>query len=502
MIEKRHSSNRNIIRRIILRGILVLDTPTCLGSGDADSPIDLPLLRDTISNHALLIGSSIAGALRNYLRECNKGYNLNDYRHDLVTTLFGDLFFYKDETNISEPERIKLKAQDNQSLLIIDDAISSDIIKSELRDGVKINSVTRTAEAKQKYDFEVLQAGTKFPLYFELLIEKDSDEPSLLKGLAIALQGLEKGEISLGMKKRRGFGRCKVNNWQVWSFNLEDASDRIAWLTLDHSWLTDPPCTKLPAVNTSIVAAMKEAGLQFVDERDDKRDRLFITATFTLATPLLIRSGQASSHKSPDVVHLKSRRNGELKPVISGTSLAGVLRHRAERIINTINKNPRIVEDIFGSDLGKDKNQQAKASRLIVNESVIKETTDLVQNRIAIDRFTGGALHGALFNEQPVFASDQTEFDLEIELRNPKNNEIGLLLLLLKDLWTGDLPVGGTSSIGRGRLQGKHATITLRREQEDKISTISQSALDKSLVLNNTESLEKFVAALYEEVIE
>ena len=40
--------------------------------------------------------------------------------------------------------------------------------------------------------------------------------------------------------------------------------------------------------------------------------------------------------------------------------------------------------------------------------------------------------------------------------------EIGLLLLVLKDLWTGDLPIGGESSVGRGRLRGKEATLSLK----------------------------------------
>ncbi|QFS51966.1 hypothetical protein GXM_09460 [Nostoc sphaeroides CCNUC1] len=484
---------RHIIRRIIIRGILILDTPTCLGSGDTESPTDLSLLRDSISNHALLTGASIAGAIRNYLRECEHGYLTSEKADDLPTTLFGAIRSYKDNNQNT------ITIEDgNQSPLIIDDSISTSPIKSELRDGVKINSVTRTAAEKAKYDFEVLQAGTKFPLCFELLIEKASDEPSLLKGLAIALQGLEKGEISLGMKKQRGFGRCKVHNWQVWNFNLEDASDRIAWLTLDHSWSTNSPCTKSPAVNPFIVAAMKEAGLQFSEEWDDKRDRLTINATFTLATPLLIRSGQSSSDKAPDVVHLKSRRNGELQPVLSGTSLAGVLRHRAERIVNTLQKNTSIIDEIFGVDFSKDKAKKAKVSRLIVHESVIKETKDLVQNRIAIDRFTGGALHGALFNEQPIFGSDKTELNLELELRQPKPHEIGLLLLLIKDLWTGDLPVGGTSSIGRGRLQGKKATITLA--YENKIWNITQASKNEPLIIDNSEDLEKFVDSLNEEV--
>jgi hypothetical protein len=33
------------------------------------------------------------------------------------------------------------------------------------------------------------------------------------------------------------------------------------------------------------------------------------------------------------------------------------------------------------------------------------------------------------------------------------------LLVLLKDLWTGDLPLGGESGVGRGRLRGLSATL-------------------------------------------
>ncbi|WP_413167541.1 hypothetical protein ACL6C3_12785 [Capilliphycus salinus ALCB114379] len=32
-----------------------------------------------------------------------------------------------------------------------------------------------------------------------------------------------------------------------------------------------------------------------------------------------------------------------------------------------------------------------------------------MQSRIAIDRFTGGAYHGALFSEQPIFGIEKTE---------------------------------------------------------------------------------------------
>ncbi|MEC4805717.1 MAG: RAMP superfamily CRISPR-associated protein [Jaaginema sp. PMC 1079.18] len=493
-LERLNRHQRPIAKRIIVRGTLILDTPTCLGSGDADSPTDLAILRDSISDHALLTGSSIAGALRNYLREYERGYGKEEQKTDRATSLFGGT--RRDDDG-------------EQSPLIVNDAISSKIPTVELRDGVEIEGTTGTAKKGHKYDLELLAARTEFSLCFELLIEQKQDpreqlnyEDRLVKSLALALRGLELGEISMGMKKRRGFGRCHVDKWQVWEFNLSDESDRTAWLLFERE------CTKSPVITNKITDALGVV----LNEGEDQRDRFTIDATFKLASPLLIRSGQAETGCAPDVVHLKSARiinevkyflasclrqqmfsqaiawlnllpqeitvwtseNLELfllayfllqpsrskLPILSGTSLVGVLRHRAERIVNTLKKPTTIIDEIFGPDFSQDKTKQAKASRLIVHESVIENTAELVQTRIAIDRFTGGAYHGALFQEQPVFANDETELKLEIELRNPIEHEIGLLLLLLKDLWTEDLPVGGGSSVGRGRLKGKKATMT------------------------------------------
>ena len=40
---------------------------------------------------------------------------------------------------------------------------------------------------------------------------------------------------------------------------------------------------------------------------------------------------------------------------------------------------------------------------------------------------------------------------LSDESRDEFEAQAGLLLLVLKDLWSGDLPLGGESSVGRGR---------------------------------------------------
>ncbi|MEQ8462048.1 RAMP superfamily CRISPR-associated protein [Coleofasciculus sp. E1-EBD-02] len=487
--ERLNRNQRHLIERIIVRGTLVLDTPTCLGNGDTEGVTDLMLLRDSITSKALLTGASIAGALRNYIHEYQYGYpNSDEYKEkkqelsnnqtNLISYLFGAE--RQDENG-------------NQSPLIVYDSISNEVPTVERRDGVKIKSETGTADDGAKYDLEFLAAGTEFPLCFELLIEQDTNKLLLLDAFTLALQGLENHEISIGMKKRRGFGRCHVDEWQVWEFDLRQYRDRVAWLTLDRSW--SKPYAKPPTTSQSIAAALGVTPAQ-----PDRRDRFFLEATFKLASPLLIRSGQDSTGCAPDVVHLRSHRDGELKPVLSGTSLAGILRHRAERIVNTLDKSEKIVNDVFG--FVEENSKQAKASRLVVHERVIENKDDLVQNRIAIDRFTGGAYHGALFSEQPIFGSDKTIVTVELELRNPKDYEIGLLLLLLKDLWTSDLPVGGESSIGRGRLQGKDATLTWHKwDKEKKLQqkeewTIVQVGENQPLEVSDSDRLEEFVQHL------
>jgi CRISPR/Cas system CSM-associated protein Csm3 (group 7 of RAMP superfamily) len=489
--ERMSREHRHIVERIIVKGTLELTSPTCLSNGDTDSPVDIALQYDSISNHALLTGTSIAGALRNHLRDYEHGYGATEQPTDLAALLFGG--------TRQDPEG-------DQSPLIVHDAVSDQPPTIEWRDGVRIDGTTGTAKINErdgeitggaKYDFELLVAGTKFPLTFELLIDekyllhKNVSRQNLLEALAIALSGLENSEINLGMRKRRGFGCCVVANWDVWQFNLRNDEHRMAWLTFGRPWATQ---YSLPATQGKIIEA-----LNISISKPDQRHFFELKASFSLDGSLLIRSGQINSGAAPDVVHLRSWRNGEAKPILSGTSLAGVLRHRAERIVNTIGQDSNLVKRIFG-EVSEDE-KTAESSRMIVHESIIENSADLVQNRIAIDRFTGGAYHGALLNEQPVWGNDNTKLKIELELRNPEDYEIGLLLLLLKDLWTGDLPVGGESSIGRGRLKGKKATLT-RYQPGDQMQKCEITQGDQYLEIDNPDDLdlEAFVKSLVDEV--
>ncbi len=435
------TESRRIAQRVIITGTLQLLTPAHLGNGERGEQVDMQLLRDPQDHRPLLTGTSIVGALRNYLQAHQYGDFVpedKEQRESAVALLFGG---------------VKGDAEGEQSPLIVDDAWAS-ITAPEIRDGVKIEGQRRIALSGGKYDIELLPTGTTFELRFELLLPSDEAKAdSLRSALVCALQGFEQAQIALGARKSRGFGRCVVPGWHMTTYNLRDRDGLLAWLTADLAPLQTADDQSRPIADL----------LQAAQLREDQRKLFTITAAFALDSPLLIRSEEPllprpgeppiDGDNQPDFAHLCDNAG---RPVVSGTSLAGVLRARATRILNTVRPHDAtsMVNRLFGRDLHTAKG--ATASRLVVQESTIEQGQMLVQNRVAIDRFTGGAFETALFGEAPQVGGT---VEITLTIRNPQDEDKGLLLLLLKDLWTGDLPIGGTSSIGRGRLRGMQATI-------------------------------------------
>jgi CRISPR/Cas system CSM-associated protein Csm3 (group 7 of RAMP superfamily) len=499
--DKMINKSRQIIERIVVEGTLKLLTPTSLSNGDADGLTDISLIKDEFSGNALLTGTSICGALRNYLRECENGFNNAD-ESPVAVKLFGS---HEDDGS--------------QSLLIIDDAVSSEKPKTELRDGVRIDRKTRTAVDKAKFDLELLESGTEFPLRFELLIceqrrnkeetaeevkaNTDNFKKELVSALATALQGFELGEINLGGRKRRGYGECNIEGWTAKHFDLKTKEGLLAYLgSTKHQ----------PQINNGekIIEVLKSVcSLDDEIEPKDIRNYFELNAWFAIDGSILIRSGSKFSDKyQPDSVHLRSKRNGTDEPIISGTSFGGVLRHRATKIVNTLKSNDdgSFVDSIFGVDMQKSK-KETFASRLEVSETEIKTkennvqiTHDLVHTRVKIDRFTGGAFDSALFDAAPAFSDGEKDaVNLKLRLRDAKPCEIGLLLLLLKDLWTSDLAIGGESSIGRGRLKGKTASLNYKNGSgswHSNMERIDDNKVKIDGIENNTEKIDllnKFV---------
>ena len=271
------------------------------------------------------------------------------------------------------------------------------------------------------------------------------------------LYGLTQQAAKTG-RQRRGYGRCQVMGWHVERFAMNDVAKVVKWLNYQM-----PDAVKATDFMPNIAQELKA---QF--EGTDAREFFQMKATFKLASSLLIRadSGKADA---PDMVHLK---NAAGEAALSGTSLAGSIRARAGRIARTLKgaAGDELIRGIFGWHDENDPDN-ASGSRLLVQESVVENPiANLVQNRVKIDRFTGGAYPGALFSQQPLFARTEEPTTVKVNLSLRKlaqmddewfQAEVGLLLLVLKDLWTGDLPLGGERSVGRGRLEGQEVKLML-----------------------------------------
>lgn len=454
--------SRKINKRIIIEGNLILETPAHFGSGDEMGSL-VPLIVDEMTNQPLLTGASIAGALRSYLWTREYGYGEKQASNGMAALLFGGA---------------RQDQHGDQSCLIVDDAYGENA-RVELRDGVKINPISRTAKEGQLYTFMVWSSGAKFPLRFELLITEGSDESRLRQALVTALSGLQNGEITLGSRKRRGYGRVKIDSWRVREFDLTQPDGLVAWMKEGGGRLTED-CTTPDLLKTMKVST----------QVGDKRDRFTLRATLLLESSLLIRADSTVA----DMGHLYS--NG--KPVLSGTSLAGAVRARALKIANTlaVTDANELINSMFGVDpkgsAADTTPSKRAASRVSIEEHFIigGESERWVQSRVSIDRFTGGALDTALFDQQPHFGG---KVQVNLELRKPEKHEIGLLLLVLKDLWTSNLPLGGEISVGRGRLRGQAAVLTYNNQTWKLTSTARGLTIE-----GDQETLETYVRSIQE----
>lgn len=483
--------SRGIGARIVVEGDLILLTPAHFGNGDGSDETDLPLLADALEpTRPLLTGASLAGALRAYLRR------VSGNEASLDTALFGGA---------------KGDDKGEQSPLIVDDALGQ-AAGVELRDGVKLDPTTRTAAEGALFNVETWAAGTTFPLRLELVVlDREGQPEAAMQALAAALTGLSNGSITLGARKRRGYGQARVARWLVRRFNLAgNVDDLLDWLRKGNDRLAANNKTQgvdtvdsngRPLPDDELMHALLKAFGSAAQPIANREHVFLLTAEFDLESSLLIRGSTGRDDLGPDMVHLHSRRNGKQQPapILSGTSLAGALRARVTRILNTLNPNKTqpIIAEMFGPEMkGK---VTPRASRVVVEEcEIVNAVTDLVQNRIRIDRFTGGVVEGGLFSEQPAFGKADTRLTVRLRLLDPQDHEIGLLLLLLKDLWTGDLPLGGEISVGRGRLRGRSATLIWKRAgqaEEWRIERAGDDPNDSHLKISGDQAgLEAFVS--------
>ena len=197
--------------------------------------------------------------------------------------------------------------------------------------------------------------------------------------------------------------------------------------------------------------------------------------------PLLIRSGrQGADPTRPQLEAVRTTVDGQPSVYIPGSSLKGVLRSHAERLLTS---EGLAITPTFDKEAWKVFNQKTPAdeahrgtcplgrtfgslnlkSRTAVTDFLpgghspvgsgdrrrqLELANDVeIRNGVAIDRLLGSASGGALFDREAVV---QGRFDGRIVLRNAQLYQLALVLLVLRDLDEGFLQLGSSTSRGHG----------------------------------------------------
>ncbi|MEM6767954.1 MAG: RAMP superfamily CRISPR-associated protein [Bacteroidota bacterium] len=109
----------------------------------------------------------------------------------------------------------------------------------------------------------------------------------------------------------------------------------------------------------------------------------------------------------------------------------------------------------------EDTKPEGARGKVIIQDVYLKpgNTTEKDITHVSIDRFTGGAKEGALFDEKVVSHKDELTIEIMVEkdgLKDPKIKEA--FELAIKDLCKGALPLGGNTAKGHGVFVGDYQT--------------------------------------------
>ncbi len=455
MVMSQTNIESKVTGKILITGNIRNITPLIMGKGEGEI-IDKEIVRG-YGDVPYIPATAFVGVMKSYIRP-----NLNNEK---------ERYFWGGE-----------KDSDMQSHFIVDDLLpinNETPPKTIIRDGIRISPATGIVEDKKKFSYEVLEPGTRFIMRCEITLRESLQFNDFENSIRNILSALNASDISFGSMTMRGFGRIILeDDWKVYHFNFSKGEGPI--------WLEYMATDMLPANKASVQLTLHST--------TRVTHALKIEALFNLKSSLIVGSYPSDTHL-PDKVHIQSCG----QPVLPGTSIRGAIRSRAERIINTLGgKSEELLNEVFGwvDDSPGFIKKRAIKSLVIVEETILRNVEAEIQSRIKIDRFTGGTADTALFDSMPVWRGQGgPQVVIKISMREYSEEKrwiAGLLLQVMKDLWTGDLPIGGEKAIGRGVLQGLKACISLGKKGK---WTIEAQGVNNLKILGNEDERELEVCA-------
>lgn len=406
-------------KRHIAHIVLEAQTPLKVGSNAMDFLQDSPVQKDW-NGLPMILGTSIAGVLR------------KEFDRDKTADIFG----------LNSGSKIMI----SNALLITDRegtvyedlrVEKSDFLKLfenlPLREHTKITD-KGTTEKGAKFDEEVVFKGTRFKFSIEFIDDN--------KELFMELIGLlKRSSFRLGSGSTKGFGKFKVLEIEYGFFDIENYS----------SSLNKP------------LGGQKEYNLENLTCKD------YIAYMLQLKPDDFFMFGSGFSDSDADmtpvyeqVIDYEKNALTEKKVLIPASAIKGALAHRTTYHYNKLQGNTIeasngviSVTGLFGLAKNSKQNIEGSKGKILISDCFKSDQGKTKTfDHVSIDRFTGGAMEGALFQEKTV-ANDEEWYEIELLVRNDiQGIELEAFELALKDMTTGMLPLGGATTKGHGIFLG------------------------------------------------
>ena len=437
------------------RIIIEAKAPLNIGSGNKGIKSDSLVLRD-VNGLPFIPGTTIAGLLRHTLgQEEDKYMGSQQMGSPLIIT--------------------EAKMLDCDSS-VLDGIISQEKLTSEflthfrqlpIRQHAKIGHRGATLKGG-KFDEEIVLKGTRFCFEMEMLSSNKEDEAKFKE----LLDTLSSDTFRIGSGSRSGFGEIEVVGGQCQYKMIDLTEDKQKeWYLKESSSLSEDwqdaeiIDLKKPKAEGWTTFEIKLNPVDFMlfgsGFGNDKADMTFVRESFvdwstnsaTIKDRERVILIPASSVKGA-LSHRLAFHYNKIKGVFADTLAAG------EKIEDFVGKNNEAVKAIFGSEGEKDADgkMQNKLRGNVLISDIIQEATvsPKILNHVSIDRFTGGAIDGALFSEETLYAKGRS-FELKLLVNNSAFDDKDVKTAFedtLKDLCSSMLPLGGGVNRGNGCFEG------------------------------------------------
>ncbi len=453
--------------RHIARVVVEATTPIAVGSGEKDIMTDARVIKD-VNGLPYIPATSVAGVLRHAMGESDEDNKSEMWGYQMKKEGAGSRIIFTNANIVDADGTVVDGLMEKKSSFL--QQFDTLPIRQHARIGHK-----GTTEKGGKFDEEVVYKGTRFCFEIEMV---DKEGAKGRDYFICLLKTIRSKNLRMGGGTRSGFGELKVVNSKERTLVLSNSSELEAYINKSSSLADD-------------------SFWKGCDEFNDESTNANFIDDMLILTPedfFLFGSGMGDEDAdmtpvSESFIKWENDKKGvflDNNVLIPGASVKGALAHRVAFHYNKltgvfadnleskdfdkhIGKENDAVRILFGSE-GDKKGNGASCGNVFISDVIQQKHNEKILNHVAIDRFTGGAIDGALFNEK---VSDERgqKFELKVSVDTAgvkkaltsdaeAAKEIKATLIYqalenaLDDICNGMLPLGGGVNRGNGVFEG------------------------------------------------